>query len=104
MKTNIYLLLMCMCIESYGAIIIIKNQPSPLEYRNELYYLPQNFGLSPGTTNFFVTMDGINKVCFLNTARSGTLQQISEISIVINGVKTDWNCFPYETTVIEVRP
>lgn len=103
MKPSIFLLLMCICIESFGAIIIIRGLPSPLEYRNELYYWPLNIVLNPGTKNLFITMDGINKVCFLNTAPQGTLEQISEISIIINGLKTDWNCFPYRTTVFEVR-
>ena len=97
MKTNIFLLLMCICIKSFGAIIFIKNQPTPLEYQNELYYWPQNFVMSPGTTNLFITMDGMNKVCFLNTAPPGLFEQMSEISIVINGFKTEWNCFPYTT-------
>lgn len=103
MKTNLFLLLMCICIESFGAVIFVRDQFSPLEYSNELYYWPQNLVMSPGTTNLFITMDGINKVCFLNMAPPGMLEQVSEISIVINQVNTDWNCFPYKTTVFEVR-
>lgn len=104
MKTTLFLLLMCICIMSFGAIIIIRGLPSPLEYRDELYYWPPNIVITPGTTNLFITMDGINKVCFLNTAPKGMLEQISEISIIIHGLKTDWNCFPYRTTIFEVRP
>ena len=100
-----FLLLMCFYVESFGATIFIRDQPSPLEYRDELYYLPINFPMSPGTTNFFITMDGINKLCFLNTIpTNGMFEQISEVDIVINGVKTEWNCFPYTTTVSEDRP
>ncbi|HIC7358182.1 TPA: hypothetical protein ACW59Z_001510 [Legionella pneumophila] len=40
----------------------------------------------------------------MNTEIQGGLEQISEISIIINGVKRDWNCFPYTTTILEVRP
>jgi hypothetical protein len=104
MKTTIFLFLMSLCIESLGAIIFIKGQPTPLTFTNELYYLPMNFSISPGTTNLFITMDGMNKLCFLNTSPPGMLEQISEINIVINGVITDWNCFPYKTTILEVRP
>lgn len=104
MKTIISLLLMLLYMESYAAIIVIKNQPLPLIYREDLYYLPLNFTIAPGTTNLYITMDGINKVCFISTTPAGMLQQVSDINIVINGVKTGWNCFPYKTTIIEVRP
>lgn len=103
MKTFISLLLMGICIQSFGAVIYIKDQSYPLEYRNQLYYLPQHF-ISPGTTNLYITMDGINKVCFLDMAPPGTLEQISAIYLVLNGVITEWNCFPYKTTILEVRP
>lgn len=104
MKPTIFLLLMCVFIESFGAIIIIRGLPTPLEYRDDLYYWPLNIDFRPGTKNLFITMDGINKLCFLNTASKGGLEQISEISVIINGLKTDWNCFPYRTTVFEISP
>lgn len=104
MKPPIFVLLMCICIQSFGAIIMIRGLPSPLEYKDDLYHWPLNIVFSPRTTNLFITMDGTNKVCFLNTAPSGVLEQTSEISVIINGLKTNWNCFPYRTTIYEVRP
>ncbi|HIG0328379.1 TPA: hypothetical protein ACX87D_002275 [Legionella pneumophila] len=104
MKPTLFLLLMWICTASFGATIMVKGLPSPLEHSNDLYYWPPNIAFSPGTTNLFITMDGINKVCFLNTGIQGGLEQISEISIIINGVKKDWNCFPYTTTILEARP
>ena len=104
MKLKIFLLSMCLGIKSFGAVILVKEQPSPLEYRDDVYYWPQNFVIRPGTTTIFVTMDGINKVCFLNTAPSGMFEESSEINILINGIKTEWNCFLYKTTVFAVRP
>ena len=104
MKTTLFFFLMCLYVECSGAIIIINGQLSPLEYSGELYYLPQTYVISPETTNLFVTIDGINKVCFLNTVPSLLFEQISQINIVISGVKTEWNCFPYRTTVFEIRP
>ncbi|HBD9366580.1 TPA: hypothetical protein KLD70_002482 [Legionella pneumophila] len=103
MKPTLFLVLMWICAESFGATIMVKGLPSPLGYSNDLYYWPPNVAISPDTTNLFITMDGINKVCFLNTGLQGGLEQISEISI-INGVKKDWNCFPYTTTILEARP
>ena len=91
-------------IESFGATIVIRGLPTPLEYRDGLYYWPQHLVMSPGNTNLFITMDGVKKVCFLNTSPPGLFEQISEISIVIHGSKTEWNCFPYRTTIIEIRP
>ena len=104
MKNTIYLLIMSIYMESFSAVLIIRDQPIPLEYTNELYYWPLNLDMNPGTKNLFITMDGVNKVCFLNTAPSGILEQISEISIIIKGQKTNWNCFPYTTTIHEARP
>ena len=62
MKTTLFMLLMCIFLECSGAIIIIKGQPTSLEYRNEIYYLPQDYVISPETTNLFITMDGINHI------------------------------------------
>jgi hypothetical protein len=104
MKKTIFLLLMCFYLESFGAVVIVNNQPLPLEYKNDLYYWPLNLEISPGIKTLYITMDGLNKICFLNTAPPGLLEQISEISIIIKGQKTDWNCFPYTTRYYEVRP
>lgn len=95
---------MCIYIESSGATLVVKGQPTPLEYQNDVYYWPLNLAISPGLQTLYITMDGINKVCFLNTAPPGLLEQMSEISIIIKGKMTDWNCFPYTTTYYEVRP
>lgn len=103
LKTSIGVLLMCCCIDVFSAVIMIRNESFPLEYRNDLYYWPVNNVVNPGTT-LFITMDGLNKVCFINPGPQGVLEQISEVSIIIHGVKTDWNCFPYKTTVFPVRP
>ncbi len=104
MKMSIFLCLLCFSMEALGEVIIIRGEPLALEYKNDFYYLPQNLVLNPGTTNLYVTMDGVNKVCFLNSAPSGLFEQISEIDIIIDGFKTEWNCFPYRTTVFAVRP
>lgn len=90
-------------MQSFAAIVVINGQLSPLEYRGELYYLSETYVISPDTTNLFITMDGVNKVCFLNTAPS-LLEEVSQIDIFMNGMKTEWNCFAYRTTVFEVRP
>lgn len=95
---------MCFYIESFGAVVIVNNQPLPLEYKGDLYYWPLNLEISPGVKTLYITMDGLNKICFLNTAAPGLLEQISEISIIIKGQKTDWNCFPYTTRYYEARP
>ena len=104
MKTITFLLLICFCIESSWAIIIIKGQATSLEYGSEPYYLPQNSIISREATNLFITMDGVNKVCFLNTSPSPLFEQVSLVVILIDGIKTEWNCFPYRTTVFEARP
>ena len=104
MKKTLFLILMCVCLESLAATIIIKGQPIPLEYKNDIYYWPINLAISPGAKNLYITMDGVNKLCFINTAPPGLLEQMSEISINIKGQLTNWNCFPYTTTLYEVRP
>lgn len=103
MKAILFLLFMCIFIESRGAVIVIEGQPSALEYRGEFYYLPQGYVI-PETSSLYVTMDGLNKVCFLNTESALLFEQVAMIIIIINGIKTEWNCFPYKTTVFEVRP
>lgn len=104
MKTAIFALLMCICLTSSAGTVFIKDEPYPLKYNDNLYYWPQNLAISPGTKNLFITMDGIKKVCFLNQAPSGLFEQVSEISILIKGFRTEWNCFPYTTTITKARP
>ena len=95
---------MSICMWAPGAVIIIRGQPTALEYRDELYFVPQGYTIRPETTNLFITMDGVNKVCFLNTQPPGLFEQVSQISILLNGFKTEWNCFPYIVTISEDRP
>ena len=104
MRATLFLLLICFWIQSSAAVIFISGQPSPLEYRDELYFLPETYVIAPETTNLFITIDGLNKVCFLNSESALLFEQVSQISILVNGIKTEWNCFPYRTTVVEVRP
>jgi hypothetical protein len=104
MKAILLMVLMHISIVSLGATIIIKGQPSPLEYNGVIYYLPQTYEIKPETTYLYITMDGINKVCFLNTSPSVTFERIPYINIFSNGRKTIWNCFPYKTTIHAVRP
>jgi hypothetical protein len=100
---TIFLLLIGISIESFAAIVVIRGQPTAMDYRDELYYPPQGFSISPETTNLFITMDGINKLCFLNKVPSALLQETSQINIYLNDMKTEWNCFPYTTRILEDR-
>lgn len=104
MRNSLFLLLVICFFRSFGATIIIQDQSSPLVYRNEMYYLPVGFTINPFNPNLFITMDGIPKICFLDKASTELFEQASEISIVIDGIKTEWNCFPYRTTVRPVLP
>ncbi|CAM3046357.1 hypothetical protein [Legionella worsleiensis] len=104
MKKTLFIFLMCVSWGAFSANILVRGQPIPLEYNHDIYYWPNNVALYPGTQNLFITMDGINKLCFLNTAPPGLLEQISAISINIKGQLTHWNCFPYTTEIYEVRP
>ena len=99
-----FFLLMCISVVSSGEIIFIKGLPSQLEQRGELYYLPPSYVVKPTTTYLFITMDGVNKLCFLNTTPGVMYDRIAHISILMNEMKTDWNCFPYTTTITEARP
>lgn len=103
MRLTLFLLLIGICIESFAAIIVIRGQPTAMDYRDELYYPPQNFSIPPETTNLYITMDGINKLCFLNKVPSALLEERSQINIFLNGMKTEWNCFPYTTKILEDR-
>lgn len=104
MKAYLFLSLLCVCMESFGSTIQVKGHAHPLEYHNGMYYWPINVPIALDNTNLLIARDGLNLVCFLSTAPEGTKEQISIISIIVNGFITKWNCFPYKTTVYEVRP
>lgn len=104
MQATLFSLLMCLSLTSSAAVVFVQNAPEPLTYYNDIYYWPQNLEMPPGTKNLYITMNGLQKICFLNRAPSGLFEQISEISIMIKGVRTEWNCFAYTTTIQAVRP
>lgn len=91
-------------MQASAATVFIQNEITPLNYVNDIYYWPQNLAIKPGVKNLFISMDGVRKICFLDQAEPGLFEQISEITIIIKGVRTDWNCFPYTTTITEARP
>lgn len=104
MKAIISSLLLLISMVSSGATVFIKGMSWPLEYKNNFYYLPQTYVMPPGTTYLYITIDGIDKVCSLNIETAGLFELVSHLNILINGIKTEWNCFAYTTTIIEVRP
>ena len=104
MKAILFLVLIGISDVSSGQTILVQGFPTALEQRGELYYLAPTYVISPDINYLYVTMDGIHKVCFLNTEPSVMYDQISHINIFINQMRTEWNCFPYKTTVLEIRP
>ena len=104
MKNIIFITLLLINAVSAAETVIIQGQPSPLEYRDNFYYLPQTFTIAPDTNYIHVTMDGVKKICLFNTAPSDIFEMSSHINILIHGIKTEWNCFPYLTTVTPVWP
>lgn len=104
MKIILFVMFMTMSFVSSGAVIIVKGLPMPLEYRNEIYLLPPANITPANVTYLYITMDGINKACSLNTQSDDVFDQISQVNFMIDGVKTEWNCHAYKTTVIEVLP
>jgi len=104
MKAIIFLSLMCLSVASCWADIFIKGQPTPLRYNGQLYSFPTGYVLPEGTKDLYVIMDGVNKVCFINQGPTVMYHQISQVNVFMNGKNTEWDCFPYTTTIIEVRP
>jgi hypothetical protein len=104
MKAIFLLVLFLVNTSATGEIVIIKGQPTPLEFSNNFYYLPQTYVIAPEIDYIYITMDGINKICLLNESPSDIFEMVSHINILIHGIKTEWNCFPYITTIKEVRP
>jgi hypothetical protein len=104
MKAMLCAVLFSLSSIASGATVIIRGQPAPLEYQNDFYNLPQTFNIPQGTTQMYITMDGIDKLCILNTADSDIFEMVSRMNILVHGIKTEWNCFPFITTVEEVLP
>ncbi|ASQ47086.1 hypothetical protein clem_12760 [Legionella clemsonensis] len=75
-----------------------------LEQRDGIYLLPPSNIIPSNTISLYITMDGVDKICVIDTHSGGTLEQITQVNFLINGVRTTWNCYAYETTVIKVLP
>jgi hypothetical protein len=104
MKSIIFFLFLCVSVVSSAEGIFVKGTSYPLEFKNGAYYVPPTVALNMGLNTLYIIDNGINKVCMLNTESSLMYDINPSISININGVYTVWNCFPYITTIIEVRP
>ncbi|WED42698.1 hypothetical protein [Legionella cardiaca] len=102
MKTILFLWFMSMSFISSGAVIFIKGLPMALEHRNEVYILPPI--VPANAITLYITMDGINKICVLDRHTNAVFEQINQVNFLLSGVKTEWNCYAYETTVIKVLP
>ena len=87
MKAIIGSFLLLISLISSAATVFIKGMSWPLEYKDNVYYLPQTYVMTPGTTYLYITIDGINKVCSLNTETAGLFELVSHINILINGIR-----------------
>lgn len=104
MKSMIGILLFLGAFGTHSATIIIEGQPTALEYRDNVYYPPSTYVYDPEITYMYVTMNGIPKICLINQQAPLYLEQVSQINIIIKGWKTMWNCYAYNTSIIEVKP
>ncbi|KTC78162.1 hypothetical protein [Legionella brunensis] len=104
MKIILFIWFMIISFNSSGAIIYVQGLPMPLEHRNDVYLLPPTNVTPSNTTVFYITMDGVNKVCLLDTHMTGGFYQITQVEFLIAGNRTVWNCYAYETRVVKVLP
>ena len=89
---------------SSATTVIIRGQPTPLINRGDFYYLPETYVINPELTYLYITMDGQDKICLLNTDPAVLSESVDHINIIVKNIKSEWNCFSYRTTVHEVRP
>ncbi|CEK09612.1 hypothetical protein [Legionella hackeliae] len=104
MKIILFLGFMTMSFASSGAIIFVQGLPMALEQRNDVYLLPPSNVTPSNAVLFYITMDGVNKLCVLDTHINGGFYQITQVAFLINGNRTVWNCYAYETEVVKVLP
>ncbi|WP_133128664.1 hypothetical protein [Legionella nagasakiensis] len=82
--------------------IIITGQPIVLESHDNVYYLPANYATTASYN--YVTINGVNRVCYLEQQPTLADLDMMVIHVEVNGVQTAWNCYAYNTQYFEVTP
>ncbi|AHE65926.1 hypothetical protein [Legionella oakridgensis] len=96
------LILLTVSFPAFADKIIITGQPIVLEDRDDVYYVPANY--SATTAYNYVTINGVNRVCYLEQQPTLAGVDMITINVEVNGVKTPWNCYAYSTEYFEVTP
>ncbi|KTC78017.1 hypothetical protein [Legionella brunensis] len=94
--------LLIFSLPSLADKVVISGAPVVLEQRGELFYAPETYTTS--TTYHYVTVGGVNKVCYAEAQPSLASLNTQVIDVELGGKKIQWTCYPYDETYFTVSP
>ncbi|KTD11325.1 hypothetical protein [Legionella jamestowniensis] len=95
-------LLLILSIPSWADKVVISGSPVVLEQRGDVYYVPDTYSAS--TTYHYVTVGGVNKVCYAEAQPNLASLNTQIIDVEVGGSKVQWTCYPYDETYFTVSP
>jgi hypothetical protein len=96
--------LMCASFASFADRVFISGEPVVLEKRGEVYYVPTTTTADATTAYHYVTLDGKNRVCYLEPQSNLASLDVATIQVNAGGTNATWNCYEYNTEYFEVKP
>jgi hypothetical protein len=81
--------------------IVISGKPALLNLHPGYFTFPSSYTDSH-LGYHYVTLTGINRVCYLKTQPDLSALDMVQIVIEENGVKLPWNCYQYNSRFFEI--
>lgn len=82
--------------------VIISGEPIVLEKSGDNYMLPTGTTLPAKAHYYFVTVDGVNKVCYASKQSNLAGAEESTVNVMVDGKVGAWNCYTYSDTMFEM--
>lgn len=89
-------------VSAFAEKIIITGNPVALTKEGEVYTVPSDFTATGD--HFYVTVDGVNKVCFAKEQTTLTSLSPTVLDVKVSTTQVKWTCYPYDETYFTVTP
>lgn len=100
LKHLLSLFILGISFSTYADKVIITGEPVLLEQHGTLYSLPQSY--KPTTSYYYVTLGGMNRVCYLDRQPTLGNLDMQTIDISSEGKTIQWFCYAYDASIFEI--
>lgn len=98
-----FLFLMMFSITSFADDkITITGEPVVLEHHDNVYHVPTGYTVTHDY--HYVTVDGTNRVCYLEKKPTLETVNVMPINVVVDGSTHEWYCYEYNPQFFAITP